>query len=59
MVQKRCYIFNEEYCKWCYADGEYMYHDMDELIEVCVHNMANEQFSSEQVREYMKNMLPK
>ena len=21
--------FNEEYCKWCYADGEYMYSDMD------------------------------
>ena len=27
-------MFNEEYCKWCYADGEYLYHDMDELIEV-------------------------
>ena len=21
-------FFNEEYCKWCYADGEYMYHDI-------------------------------
>ncbi|MBE6899316.1 MAG: helix-turn-helix domain-containing protein [Ruminococcaceae bacterium] len=51
-------VLNEEYCKWCYADGEYMYHDMDELIEVCVKSMSNEHFSSEQVREYMKNMLP-
>ncbi len=51
--------FNEEYCKWCYADGEYMYHDMDELIDVCVNNMANEDFSPEQVRAYMKDMLPK
>ena len=51
-------LFNEEYCKWCYADGEYMYHDMDELIEVCAKSMANENFSPEQVREYMKNMLP-
>ena len=25
-------LFNEEYCKWCYADGEYMYHDMDENL---------------------------
>ena len=49
---------NEDYCKWCYADGEYMYHDMDELIEVCVKTMANGSFSAEQVREYMKNMLP-
>ena len=52
-------IFNEEYCKWCYADGEYMYHDMDDLIDVCVGHMANEQFTPEQVRAYMKDMLPK
>ena len=52
-------IFNEEYCKWCYADGEYMYHDMDELIEVCVRNMAGESLSSEQARQYMKETLPK
>ena len=24
---------NEEYCKWCYADGTYTYNDMDELID--------------------------
>ena len=52
-------FFNEEYCKWCYADGEYMYHDMDDLIEVCVGHMANDQFTPEQVRAYMKDMLPK
>ena len=52
-------LFNEEYCKWCYADGEYMYHNMDDLIEVCVAHMANEAFPSEQVRTYMKEMLPK
>jgi len=52
-------FFNEEYCKWCYADGEYMYHNMDDLIEVCVKNMVSEHFSSEQARAYMKDMLPK
>ena len=52
-------FFNEEYCKWCYADGEYMYHDMDDLIDVCVGDMANDQFTAEQVRAYMKDMLPK
>lgn len=51
--------FNEDYCKWCYADGEFMYHNMVDLIEVCVQNMANEHFSSEQARAYMKDMLPK
>ena len=52
-------FFNEEYCKWCYTDGEYLYHNMDDLIEVCVNHMANENFSSEQVRAYMKELLPK
>lgn len=37
--------FNEEYCKWCYADGTYIYHDMDDLIDVCVQNMANDQLT--------------
>ena len=52
-------FFNEEYCKWCYADGEYMYHDLDDLIEVCVQNMASEEFPAEQARAYLKNTLPK
>ena len=51
--------FNEDYCKWCYADGKYTYDDMDKLIDVCVTHMANENFSEEQVRTYMKQMLPK
>ncbi len=50
--------FNEDYCKWCYADGTYTYNDMDDLIEVCVKNMANESFTEEQVRSYMKDLLP-
>lgn len=51
--------FNEEYCKWCYSDGEYTYHNIDDLIDYCVEHMANENVTSEQVREYMKDMLPK
>ena len=50
---------NEEYCKWCYADGTYTYNDMDELIDVCVKNMVNENFTEEQARSYMKEMLSK
>ena len=52
-------IFNEEYCKWCYADGEYTYKNMDDLITFCMEHMANEHFSAEQVQAYMKEMLPK
>ena len=49
---------NEEYCKWCYADGTYTYSDMDSLIDVCVPHMAKEGFTEEQARAYMKQMLP-
>lgn len=52
-------FFNEHYCKWCYADGEYMYSDMDDLIDVCVKNMANEQYSEDDVRAYLRETLPK
>ena len=51
-------IFNEDYCKWCYHDGEYTYSNMDDLIEFCAEHMRNEQFTSEQVRSHMKNILP-
>lgn len=51
--------FNEEYCKWCYADGEYMYSNLDDLIEVCAMNMVSEAHSEEEVRAYLKATLPK
>lgn len=49
---------NEDYCKWCYADGQYTYSDMNELIDVCVGHMVNEAFTEEQARAYMKQVLP-
>lgn len=50
---------NEAYCKWCYADGTYTYHDMEDLIDVCVPAMKNDQFTEEQARAYLKELLPK
>lgn len=50
---------NEDYCKWCYADGTYTYSDMDELINACIPHMVTEGFSEEQARTYMKEMLPR
>ncbi len=50
---------NDRYCKWCYADGEYMYSDLDELIEVCVRNMADDAHPADEVRAYLRDMLPK
>ena len=50
---------NEDYCKWCYADGTYTYSDMDTLIDVCVKHMVNDNFNEQQARAYMKEKLPK
>ena len=51
--------FNESYCQWCYADGEYMYSDMDELIEVCIKNMTDSHHSEQEARSYLKELLPR
>ncbi len=50
---------NEDYCKWCYADGTYTYSNMDDLIDVCVGNMVGENFTEEQARAYLKQTLPR
>lgn len=52
-------FINQDYCKWCYADGTYTYSDMDDLIEVCVKNMASENLTQDKTRDYLKNLLPK
>lgn len=48
---------NEDYCKWCYANGTYTYSNMDDLIDVCVKHMVTENFSEEQARSYMRELL--
>ena len=50
---------NEEYCKWCYKDGNFTYNDMESLISFCENTMSNENFTRAQVRDYMSNLLPK
>lgn len=50
--------FNEDYCKWCYADGAFHYKNLDELIEFLVDHMSNENWPAEQVRAYFAEQLP-
>ena len=49
---------NDNYCKWCYQDGKFTYHNMDELIDACIPHMLKQGFTEEQARSYMKQMLP-
>lgn len=51
--------FNEEYCKWCYTDGEFVYQDIDELIHFLVEHMSNENWPPEQARSFLEEQLPK
>ncbi len=51
--------FNEEYCKWCYADGTFRYTSPGQLIDFCVEHMANEHWPAEQVRAHMEAVVPK
>ncbi len=50
--------FNEDYCKWCYTDGEFKYTSMEELIDFCASHMASEAWPEAQVRAHMQAVVP-
>ena len=33
--------FNEDYCKWCYADGKYVYQTKEALLNFLIEHMPN------------------
>lgn len=33
--------FNEDYCKWCYADGQFVYQSREALLDFLVSHMPN------------------
>jgi len=49
---------NEEYCKWCYTGGKFVYATMDELLDFLSEHMSNDSFSPQQAREYFSKQLP-
>ena len=50
--------FNEDYCKWCYADGQFAYQDLQTLTDFLVEHMSNKNWSAEQARAYFEAQLP-
>ena len=50
--------FNEEYCKWCYADGKYVYTSLEELTDFLVGHMSSEKWLPEQARAFFESQLP-
>lgn len=51
--------FNEEYCRWCYADGQFVYHDLDELVDFLSGHLSNDSWTPEQARAFFREELPK
>lgn len=51
--------FNEEYCKWCYTDGKFVYTSIEKLTDFLVGHMSNENWSPEQARTFFEAQLPK
>ena len=50
--------FNEDYCKWCYADGRFAYDSMEQLVDFLAQHMASAERSPEQLRAYFEGFLP-
>ena len=50
--------FNEDYCKWCYADGTFKYTSKEQLIDFCAKHMASESWPEQQVRAHMEALVP-
>ncbi len=51
--------FNEEYCKWCYTEGKFVYTNLQELTDFLVGHMSNENWPPEQARVFFEAQLPK
>ncbi len=51
--------YNEEYCKWCYTDGKYVYKNIEELIDFLVGHLSNEKWPPQQARAFFEAQLPK
>ena len=50
--------FNEGYCKWCYADGKFVYQSVEELVEFLAEHLSNDEWPKEQAREYYQKQIP-
>lgn len=49
--------FHEDFCKWCYVDGEVVYKSFEEILEYLVAHMATKDWPAEQVRTYFEAEL--
>ena len=49
---------NEDYCKWCYADGTYTYSDMDDYLSIAYGFPSRTRYPSSQASLYPSRSSP-
>ena len=58
MSREKDGTINQDYCQWCYTDGNFTHSNKEDLIDFCVEHLSSENWSKESVREYMTSLLP-
>ena len=50
--------FNEEYCKWCYTNGEFVYHNLDQMTHFLTEHFGNNPAAptEDQLKEMLLNL---
>lgn len=51
--------FNEEFCKWCYSEGKFVYTTIDELVDFLIEHSPNGQLPKEESRRFYETELSK
>lgn len=52
--------FNEEYCKWCYQEGAFVYQTAEQVVEVCAGFLVDYQpgITRDQAKELLRKQIP-
>ena len=50
--------FNEEYCKWCYADGKFAYQSVEEIVDYLAEHLSNDEYPKEEARKDYEKRIP-
>lgn len=50
---------NEAYCKWCYADGKFVYQDLEQLAGYIVDHVPGPDLPPEELRNFWRKELGK
>ncbi|MEE0776427.1 MAG: zinc ribbon domain-containing protein, partial [Bacillota bacterium] len=51
--------FNEEYCKWCYTDGAFVYGSLEQMVDFMVAHMPPGQWTEDEARTFYTSQLRK